>query len=96
MAVLPRRVFFSNHVNLHFLRETFSLIRQVTFKPHLKKLAFYIMPMIAVQLIQYRKNDLLAVLTMPLPLRVILYTVLFYLITVFGLYGTQHFMYMQF
>jgi hypothetical protein len=62
----------------------------------LKKLAFYVMPLIGVQLIQYQKDNLLAVLTMPLPLRVFLYTALFYLMTIFGLYGTQNFIYMQF
>ncbi len=62
----------------------------------LKKLAFYILPLVAVQFVQYRKNDLLAVLTLPVPVRALAYTVIFYLITIFGLYGTQNFIYMQF
>lgn len=33
---------------------------------------------------------------MPLPLRAVVYVVIFYLITIFGLYGTQNFIYMQF
>lgn len=62
----------------------------------LKKLAFYILPLFAVQILQYRKNDLLAVLSLPMPVKALAYTVIFYLITIFGLYGTQNFIYMQF
>jgi len=63
---------------------------------NLKRLVFYITPLIGVQLFQYRQGNLLAILTMPLPLRAIIYVVIFYLITIFGLYGTQNFIYMQF
>src|SRR5690606_28986063 len=61
----------------------------------LKKLAFYILPLFAVQILQYRKNDLLAVLSLPMPVKALAYTVIFYLISIFGLYGTQNFIYMQ-
>jgi len=62
----------------------------------LGRMAFYVVPLLAVQLVQYQRDNLLAVLTMPLPVRAFVYTALFYLVTIFGLYGAQNFIYLQF
>lgn len=60
------------------------------------KLAFYITPLCFIQFLQFWKNDLLAVLRFSVPVRTMIYVIVFYLTVIFGVYGTQNFIYFQF
>jgi alginate O-acetyltransferase complex protein AlgI len=60
------------------------------------KLAFYIVPLCFIQTLQFWKDDLLAVLSFSIPVRTTIYVIMFYLIVIFGVYGTQNFIYFQF
>lgn len=62
----------------------------------IRKLVFYITPILVIEGIQYYRKDLLAVLRLPVLIRVGVYVVLFYLIVVFGFYGAQDFFYTRF
>jgi D-alanyl-lipoteichoic acid acyltransferase DltB (MBOAT superfamily) len=62
----------------------------------LKDSLFYIWPLIAVQCLQYRKNDLLAVLTLPAWMRGIIYFAMYYLLVAYGVEGGKEFIYFQF
>ena len=60
------------------------------------KLVFYVTPLCFIQVLQLWKDDLLAVLRFSIPVRTIIYVIMFYLIVIFGVYGTQNFIYFQF
>jgi len=60
------------------------------------KLLFFIGPLLIIQLIQYRKSDLLFILKVPPLSRAIFYYVCFYLLVLFGVNGGKEFIYFQF
>lgn len=62
----------------------------------IKKLAFYVAPILVIEGLQYFRNDLLVILKLPVLLRAGVYVVFFYLIAVFGFYGAQDFFYTRF
>ncbi len=61
-----------------------------------KKLVFYIVPILAMEGLQRYRKDLLAVLSLPVLIRAGVYVIMFYLIVVFGFYGAQDFFYTRF
>lgn len=60
------------------------------------QVAFYSGLLILVQVIQLRRNDLLAVIRLPMAPRVALLAAMFFLAAAFGEYGGQSFIYFQF
>jgi alginate O-acetyltransferase complex protein AlgI len=60
------------------------------------KLVFYVTPLCFIQVLQLWKDDLLAVLRFSISVRTMIYVIMFYLIVIFGVYGTQNFIYFQF
>lgn len=57
---------------------------------------FYLALLIPIQFLQYRRGNLLAVLELPLPLRVLLFVTLYFSITLGGAFGGRAFIYFQF
>jgi len=57
---------------------------------------FFALPMVLMQLLQSKKQDLLAVLQLPAAGRAIIYFVMYYLLVVYGVEGGKEFMYFQF
>lgn len=57
---------------------------------------FFIWPLIVIQCIQYKKNNLLAVLTLPTWLRGLIYFTMYYLLVTYGVEGGKEFIYFQF
>ena len=62
----------------------------------IKKLVFYITPVIIMQLLQNQYKSQIAVFNLPVLLRTIIYVLLFYLIVIFGVNNAQDFIYFQF
>jgi len=62
----------------------------------IRKLVFYITPILVIEGLQYYRKDLLAVLNLPILIRASVYVAMFYLIVVFGFYGAQDFFYTKF
>ena len=62
----------------------------------IQKLLFYILPLFCLQLFQYYTKDLLVIFKMPFFVRSAIYTIIFYLIVIFGATNAQEFIYFQF
>lgn len=62
----------------------------------LKKLSFYIAPLILFQLAQYLTADRLILFRAPIIVRAASYVIIFYMITIFGVNHAQDFIYFQF
>ena len=62
----------------------------------IRKLVFYVVPILVIEGLQHYRKDLLAVLELPVLIRVGVYVVFFYFIVVFGFYGAQDFFYTRF
>ena len=62
----------------------------------MKKLLFFLSPLVMVQVYQYCKNDLMAVYRSPAAVRSIFYFLCIYLAVVFGAEGGKEFIYFQF
>ena len=62
----------------------------------LYNLFFFAWPLAAVQLLQYRTGDLLAVCGLPTPIRIAIYCFLFCGIIIFGVHESMEFIYFQF
>lgn len=60
------------------------------------KLAFYILPLLFFQLLQFISKDLLILFRLPIILRAVSYVVIFYLIVIFGVNHAQDYIYFQF
>ena len=60
------------------------------------RLAFYIVPLLIFQVVQYVSGDRLAIFKMPILVRTAFYMVTFYLIVIFGVNHAQDFIYFQF
>ena len=57
---------------------------------------FYVLPLIIIQIFQYRHKDLLIVLKGPFLIRSIVYFIIMILIIIFGVTGGKEFIYFQF
>jgi alginate O-acetyltransferase complex protein AlgI len=62
----------------------------------IRNMLFYTWPLIIIQLLQYRKGDLLAVLSLPVRARALIYFVMYYLLVVYGVEGGKEFIYFKF
>jgi D-alanyl-lipoteichoic acid acyltransferase DltB (MBOAT superfamily) len=60
------------------------------------KIAFFVLPLFAVQLAQYLRDDLDLMRKLPLPLRTLFYVVVWYYIVIFGVTDAREFIYFQF
>lgn len=65
-------------------------------KVQLARLLFYCGILLVVQLFQYLKDDLMAVLRMPVWVRTVFYVVCYFLFTLYGASGGKEFIYFQF
>jgi hypothetical protein len=61
-----------------------------------REILFFIWPLILVQLLQYKKNDLLAVLKLPVWTKGVIYFTMYYLLVTYGVEGGKEFIYFQF
>jgi hypothetical protein len=62
----------------------------------LGEVLFYVWPLLLMQFLQYRKNNLLAVMTFPAWVRGLVYFAMYYLLIVYGVEGGKEFIYFQF
>ena len=74
--------------NFHLITGWKNLIRT--------KLLIFIWLLLAIQYLQYRKDDLLAVLKLPVLFRGVIYFIIYYLIMVYGVEGGKEFIYFVF
>lgn len=78
-----------------------SLVTNFIFDPkthwsYITKLLFYISPLVILEFFQFIRNDDLPVRPFPVPVRGVVYVVVFYLVVIFGATDAQDFIYMQF
>lgn len=81
-------IFTALFTNFHF-----SLGEQSLF---IQKILFYITPVLVLQTIQYTTDNKLAVLSLPIPVRALIYCIGFYLLVIFGVTHAHEFIYFQF
>jgi len=79
---------------IHDLFFNFS-IHQSSFA-YFRQILFFTFPILFVQFLQFKKNDLLAVLHLPLWARGIIYFIMYYLVAIYGVEGGKEFIYFQF
>ena len=62
----------------------------------LKGFVFYVWPLLLLEIMQYRANDLNVIFRWPPVARAVFYFIYFYLLLVFGVQGAKQFYYFQF